>query len=141
MLITLKQKEIEAALRLYILNRGINLVGKDVTIAFTAGRKEAGLSAEVNIEDDANMVVDFTPPAVDLAATANSLQTLTEQAFNDMLLTGTGITMTAVDPSSVYIAAGPPAQPDPTPEPTPEAEVEPPFTVTAGSKKPGSLFN
>jgi hypothetical protein len=52
MLITYKQKEIEAALRLLILQSGIALVGKTVDIAFTAGRKESGLSAEVNIEDD-----------------------------------------------------------------------------------------
>lgn len=51
MRITLKQKEIELALALYIGKNGINLDGKTVGIAFTAGRGAAGLTAEVDIED------------------------------------------------------------------------------------------
>lgn len=51
MLITLKQKEIEAALSLYINSRGISLLDKSVEIAFTAGRGQTGISAEVDIED------------------------------------------------------------------------------------------
>lgn len=53
MIINLKQAEIVAALKLYINQQGINLAGKTVTIDFTAGRKESGLSAEINIEDGA----------------------------------------------------------------------------------------
>lgn len=108
MLITLKQKEIEAALRLYISQRGINLAGKGVDIAFTAGRKESGVSAEVNIEDD-TVITDIQPPPAVV------------QAFNDLMLTGTGIVaMTAVDPASIHLDA----------TPTPVAEVAPPFDVT-----------
>lgn len=51
MQIHLKQLEIEAALRQFISQQGINLVGKTVEIAFTSGRKDNGLSAEVTIED------------------------------------------------------------------------------------------
>jgi len=51
MQITLKQREIEAALRLYVTNNGINLNGKTVEIGFTAGRKEGGLIADISIED------------------------------------------------------------------------------------------
>lgn len=51
MQITLKQREIEAALRQYITNSGVSLAGKTVEIGFTAGRKEAGLVADISIED------------------------------------------------------------------------------------------
>lgn len=51
MQIHLKQLEIEAALRQFISLQGINLTGKVVEIAFTSGRKDNGLSAEVTIED------------------------------------------------------------------------------------------
>ena len=53
MQINLKQPEIEAALKLYITQQGINLQGKTVMIEFTSGRKNNGLSAEVSIEDSA----------------------------------------------------------------------------------------
>lgn len=49
--INLKQNEIEAALRQYIAQQGINLSGKEVKIAFTAKRNDSGLSAELSIED------------------------------------------------------------------------------------------
>lgn len=51
MQIQLKQTEITDALRQYITQQGISLVGKSVDIAFTAGRKEGGLTAEMIIED------------------------------------------------------------------------------------------
>lgn len=51
MQINFKQPEIQAALRQYIAGQGINLTGKTVDIAFTAGRGANGLTAEVTIED------------------------------------------------------------------------------------------
>ncbi len=51
MQIQLKQVEIIAALRQYVQAKGINLDGKTVDIAFTAGRKEGGLTADISIED------------------------------------------------------------------------------------------
>jgi len=51
MQIHFKQAEIYEALYKYIVNKGIDLTYKVVTISFTAGRKETGISAEVNIED------------------------------------------------------------------------------------------
>ena len=47
MLIQLKQKEIEKALAMYIEAQGISLVNKTVYVAFTAGRKDSGLTADV----------------------------------------------------------------------------------------------
>jgi hypothetical protein len=52
MLITLKQAEIEQALKQFIASRGIAVAGKTITIEFTSGRKNNGLSAEVDIEGD-----------------------------------------------------------------------------------------
>ncbi len=51
MQIQLKQTEIIAALKQYIVGQGINLTGKEVSISFTAGRKEAGIIADLVIED------------------------------------------------------------------------------------------
>jgi hypothetical protein len=51
MQINLKQAEIEQALRAYVVAQGISLHGKDLTISFTAGRRESGISAEISIED------------------------------------------------------------------------------------------
>jgi hypothetical protein len=51
MQIQLKQREIAAALKMFIQSQGINLTGKSVEIEFTSGRKDNGLSAELTIED------------------------------------------------------------------------------------------
>ena len=51
MQINLKQNEIVAALKQYIAQKGIHLQDKDVSITFTAGRKESGISAEMVIEE------------------------------------------------------------------------------------------
>ena len=61
MQIHLKQKEIEAALKLYISRQGIDLAGKAVTIDFTAGRKDSGISADLVIEG-APISFDTPPP-------------------------------------------------------------------------------
>lgn len=52
MQITLKQSEIESALKFYIEGQGIQLNGKVIEITFISGRKNNGLSAEVSIEND-----------------------------------------------------------------------------------------
>lgn len=51
MQIILKQRNIEAALKQYIASQGINLDGKKVEVEFTAGRKESGITAEIDIDD------------------------------------------------------------------------------------------
>ena len=53
MQIQLKQTEIISALKQYITTQGIDLTDKDVTVTFTAGRKESGISAEIDIEENA----------------------------------------------------------------------------------------
>lgn len=56
MLIQLKQNEIEAALRMFISSQGINLTGRKVDIFFTAGRGNNGLTADLDIQEVANVV-------------------------------------------------------------------------------------
>lgn len=51
MQIQLKQAEIVVALKDYITKKGIDLTGKSVDIAFTASRKDAGLTADLSIDD------------------------------------------------------------------------------------------
>ena len=52
MQIQLKQSEIVTAIKQYVAQQGINLTGRKVEVTFTAGRKESGLSADVDITDD-----------------------------------------------------------------------------------------
>lgn len=59
MQIQLRQTEIEAALKQYVTKLGVNLQGKSVTIGFTAGRKDSGLSADISIEDSTEFQLDL----------------------------------------------------------------------------------
>tara|TARA_B110000259_G_scaffold187361_1_gene241304 strand:+ start:2676 stop:3005 length:330 start_codon:yes stop_codon:yes gene_type:complete len=58
MQIQLKQTEIITALKQFITSQGIDLWNKEVTVTFTAGRKESGISAEIDIEE--NALPDFS---------------------------------------------------------------------------------
>lgn len=53
MLINLRQPAIEEALRDYLTKKGITLEGHDVTISFTSGRKNNGLSADIGLIESA----------------------------------------------------------------------------------------
>lgn len=55
MQIVLSQPEIAKAIQLYIVKQGINTVGKDVSMQFTAGRKEQGITVQISIEDSADI--------------------------------------------------------------------------------------
>ena len=59
MQITLKQSDIEKSLKDYITSQGIRTEGKQVQIVFTAGRRGAGVTAEISIEDSVS-AVSFT---------------------------------------------------------------------------------
>ena len=50
MLIQLKQSEIEEAIIGYINTHLMNVDDRNISIAFTAGRKDTGLTADVDIE-------------------------------------------------------------------------------------------
>ena len=67
MLIQLRQSEIEAALREYIVNQGINLTGRRVDISFTSGRKDNGVSADLDInvaEDEQKLIMTVSSSGV-----------------------------------------------------------------------------
>ena len=67
MLIQLRQSEIEVALREYIVNQGINLTGRRVDISFTSGRKDNGISADLDInvaEDEQELTRVVSPSGV-----------------------------------------------------------------------------
>lgn len=49
MQITLKQRDIELALKMYLAAQGIALANRTFDVEFTAGRKEAGLMAAIDI--------------------------------------------------------------------------------------------
>ena len=51
MQIILKQKDLEQALTLYLRDQGINLTNKSLSVSWTAGRKESGITAEIDIEE------------------------------------------------------------------------------------------
>lgn len=53
MQINFKQVEIEDALKAYVAQQGINISGKVVEVTFISGRKNNGLTAELNIQDAA----------------------------------------------------------------------------------------
>lgn len=74
MQVQLKQTEIIAALKQFITSQGINLAGKDVNITFTAGRKEAGIIADVSIEDVS--IPGFTDEEVEQAVKASDAPAL-----------------------------------------------------------------
>lgn len=57
MLIQLRQSEIEAALKMYVISQGFSLNNKTVDISFTSGRKDNGVSADLEINE-----TDITVP-------------------------------------------------------------------------------
>lgn len=81
MQINLKQAEIKKALELYIGQQGIQLAGKDVSIRFTAGRGETGLTADIlitatDLPDFGDEEVGAVAPAVaKLALVSNNPET------------------------------------------------------------------
>lgn len=70
MQVILKQRDIEQALKQYIAGQGINIKGKTVNIAFTAGRKETGISAELDIDDTSG----YIPAAEELTEAVPGVQ-------------------------------------------------------------------
>ena len=78
MQVQLKQSEIEAALKGYIAQQGINLTNKTVTCTFTAGRKDSGISVELEIEEQPTLIaqipgkgtVTFLPSSPNIALQA-----------------------------------------------------------------------
>jgi hypothetical protein len=68
--ITLKQADIEKAVRLYIERQGFHLLNKTLSIDFSMGRGENGLSAILTIEDAVTIpgYTDQTDPVAGISA-------------------------------------------------------------------------
>lgn len=74
--IILKQSEIIAAIKAHLISKGMDLSDKTVDVAFTAGRKETGLTADVSIEEaDLPDLGEEGAEAVPVAAPALTLVT------------------------------------------------------------------
>ena len=123
MQIQLKQPEIEEALRDYIVKQGINLSGRDVAITFTSGRKDNGISADMDISD-IQYIPGFegdedTPTGPVKRASLEAVRVQAQPAHNPL----------------------PEAEAEPEPEPESEPEQETPKDEeTPPSTKTTSLF-
>jgi len=85
MQIQLKQSEIEAALKGYIAQQGINLTNKSITYTFTAGRKDSGISVELEIEDQPITPNAVSPKAVFVPTSPiNALQAETTEPVEEV---------------------------------------------------------
>ena len=91
MQVTLKQSEIEVALKNYIQAMGINLAGKSIDVAFTAGRKEAGISAELDINETGQPQVAYVTPAPIIAGSTTSPELRPAQEFRPSLVSRAGL--------------------------------------------------
>lgn len=118
MQIQLKQAEIVTALKMYIVSQGIILANKEVSISFTAGRKEAGVLADISIED---------------AVASTCVEALTEAAP-----AVTAAPVAVAQPAAEAVAEAAPEVPE-----TVDALDEPPFATSteAPAVKASSLFS
>lgn len=55
MKIQLSQTNIVEGIKMYLQSQGIKLQGRDIQVLFTAGRKQSGLIADVDIEDNSDI--------------------------------------------------------------------------------------
>ena len=55
MKIQLSQSNIIEGIKMYLQSQGIKLHGRDLQVLFTAGRKQSGLTADVDIEDNSEI--------------------------------------------------------------------------------------
>lgn len=55
MKIQLSQANIVEGIKMYLQSQGIKMQGRDIQVLFTAGRKQSGLIADVDIEDNSDI--------------------------------------------------------------------------------------
>lgn len=125
MRISLRQVEIEAALACYITEQGISLVGKTLAVEFTSGRKENGLTADIEINDGPVVV----PTGAIKENTAQALQ-----AAAAAVVATVGAPMPAVETMEATVVVQAELPPEPAADPEPQEEAKPAIPVT------GSLF-
>lgn len=64
MQISLKQRDIELALKMYLSSQGIALAGRTFEMEFTAGRKDNGLSVQIDIGPAESLAQSFVDAVV-----------------------------------------------------------------------------
>lgn len=99
MQITLKQPDINAAVRAYVISQGINLTSKDFSVKFSMGRGPDALAAEVTITPMA--LPDFGGDEVQTGNTAGGTVT----AINKPALAVVPGSNTAIDAAAASAAA------------------------------------
>ena len=60
MKIQLSQTNIVEGIKMYLQSQGIKMQGRDIQVLFTAGRKQSGLIADVDIEDNSDIGTPIT---------------------------------------------------------------------------------
>jgi len=90
MLIQFKQDEIQKAMKQYITGQGINLSGKDIDFSFIAGRKNSGISVDVDITDAS---------AVNVAKQVTTGETIREFETSEATTTEEAVETPAVETS------------------------------------------
>lgn len=60
MKIQLSQTNIVEGIKMYLQSQGIKMQGRDIQVLFTAGRKQSGLIADVDIEDNSDICAPIT---------------------------------------------------------------------------------
>ena len=60
MKIQLTQANIVEGIKMYLQSQGIKMQGRDIQVLFTAGRKQSGLIADVDIEDNSDIAAPIT---------------------------------------------------------------------------------
>lgn len=142
MQIIIKQSEIEVAVKNYIAGLGINLTGKDVEVSFTAGRKEDGLSASLDIVDSGATSTPVVPlkAVLEAAAPAPVAQAITQPVPTQPAPVRRA--PVAVEEAKEAVAAAPVVEEAPATEAeVPAAEVEAANdTEVQPAKKVSSLF-
>jgi len=104
MQIKMKQAEITAALRQYIGGQGINLAGRSFEVEYTAGRKEAGLLADISIEIIEGADPTPAPAAVQDEAEKKSPETAAPEASADSSVGAATTVSTGDAPAAVAVA-------------------------------------
>ena len=123
MKIQLTQTNIVEGIRMYLESRGIKLQGRDLQVLFTAGRKQSGLIADVDIEDNS----EIGKPITDVPYRGDSVNNTFDMAYQ--------VNAKPAMLDEAYAAQAEPTKFEPVPDLPEEGEVA---TVTADTKT--SLF-
>lgn len=140
--ITLKQTEIEAAVRRYVVETiGVNLTGKRLGIQFSATRGASGIIASLSIEDVSEVIIPgFTDRDADPVVEQPKASVTTLELKSVAVPNTIGAAISNASPDSELKTAAAvevPAIPEAKPA---EAETEVPAEPVEGAKEASGLF-